>query len=436
MTNEASNTPIALTNTQRVLLACGAVVVALSVFVIGVGIGFGIGRWTAQQPTVAAAPVTEAAQSTSGRQQIESRFDIFWEAMDVLYRDYYGNLPSGNDATYAAVRGVVGELDDPNTSFLTPADAELFRTNLEGGFEGIGARVEWDAEHDTVRIVEPFENQPAWSANLRRGDLIVAVDGESVIGSDLTSAVQKIRGPKGSTVVLSIVREGENSDKPFDVEVVRDRVETPTVSTDRLGTDGAIAYVRLYTFNQNAGQLVRQAVEDAQADKAKALILDLRGNSGGLLREAIKVTSVFLDDAVVLHERFKDGAEEVHRTSETPVTTTLPLVVLVNEGSASASEIVAGALQDARRAQLVGVTTYGKGSVQLPQPLSDGSIMRVTIAHWFTPNDRTIDRTGLTPDIKVEMSDEQRTAGEDPQLDAALREVIKLVDERDATTVD
>jgi carboxyl-terminal processing protease len=254
--------------------------------------------------------------------------------------------------------------------------------------------VDWDENFDTARIVEPFENQPAWNAGLRRGDLILAIDGESIIGTDLTSAVARIRGTRGSIATLSILRppdEGESATEPFDVEVERATIESPTVTTEALGANGEIGYIRLYTFNENAGALVKQAVEDAVARGAQGLILDLRGNTGGLLREAVKVTSLFVGDTVVLNERFKDGAEEVYRSTGEPVTTDLPLVLLVNEGSASASEIVAGALQDSGRATMVGATTFGKGSVQIPQTLSDGSIMRVTIARWFTPNNRTID---------------------------------------------
>lgn len=419
---------VASRRSQGLLVGCVVILVAFSVFVIGAGVGFSAGRLSARSPldALAGAPINEGGASL--RDQLEQDFDLFWEAMDVLYGNFYGDLPASDDATYAAIRGIVNNLDDPNTSFLSPDEAEMFRTNISGSFEGIGARVDWDEDANTVRVVEPFENQPAWNAGVRRDDLILAVNGESVVGTDLTSAVQKIRGPKGSTATLTLLRPDYNDNQPFEIDVVRDRIETPTVTTDSLGETGEIAYVRLYIFNENAGQLVKQAVEDAVERDAKALIFDLRGNSGGLLREAVKVSSVFLEDQVVLNERFKNGDEEVYRTSGKPVIGDLPVVLLVNEGSASASEIVAGALQDAGRAKLIGATTFGKGSVQLPQTLSDGSIMRVTIARWFTPKDRTIDGAGLTPDIVVEFSDEQREAGEDPQLEAALQEIEKQLE--------
>jgi len=423
---------------NRILLGFAAVLVVLSFFAIGAGIGFGFGRLSAAGELGRSASSERSEASTTAqpsdrdlRADLDEEFDTFWEAMDVLYQNFYGELPDGDTATYDAIRGIVSNLDDPNTSFLSPDEAEVFRTNLTGSFEGIGARVDWDVDADTVRVVEPFENQPAWNAGVRRDDLILAVDGESVIGTDLNSAVSKIRGPKGSTVVLTILRFGENNNEPFEISVVRDTIESPTVSSDRFGTEatgeGAMAYVRLYTFNENAGTLIKQAIDDATDRKAKGIILDLRGNSGGLLREAVKISSLFLEDEVVLLERFKDGDEEIYRTTDEGTVTDLPMVVLVNEGTASASEIVAGALQDAERAPLIGSTTFGKGSVQLPEVLSDGSIMRVTIARWYTPNNRTIDGVGLVPDIDVALTDADREAGADPQLDRAILELEALI---------
>jgi carboxyl-terminal processing protease len=397
---------------RSLLIVILSIGVALVLFVGGLGVGFVAGRWGSA--TAAAGQARENGAAAALRAQ----FPIFWEAMDVLYRDYFGELPTPEDATYAAIRGVLSRLNDPNTAFMTPDEANFFRTNLQGSFEGIGARVDWDTTFNTVRIVEPFENQPAWKAGIRRDDLVTHVDNESIVGTDLTSAVEKIRGPKGTTVVLTIVRVGE--ERPFDVEVVRDRIEIPTIESDVVGGD--IAYIRLNTFNENAGKLVRDAVKAALQKNPSALIFDLRGNPGGLLKQAVEVASVFLPkDDTVLIERFADGREQIYKTEGEPVTVDLPMVVLVNEGSASASEIVAGAIQAQKRGQIVGATTFGKGSVQLPQTLSDGSILRVTIARWFTPDDRTIDGEGLAPDIVVELTDEDRQSQRDPQLDEAIK---------------
>ena len=409
---------------QPWLLAIVAVVLLAAVFGLGMGFGYGIGRQTAVAS--GAAPTAGGRTGAAGcvddgsvQAQLCPHFGIYWEAMELLYRDYYGELPAPEDVAAGAIRGVLDLVDDPNTSFLAPHEAEYFRTSLEGAFDGIGARVGWDAEADTLVITEPFENQPAWKAGLRRNDLILEVNGTSLAGMKLDEAVRLIRGPKGTDVALTVRRPGQPT--PFVVRVIRDRIEIPTISTDMLGEAGDIAYIRLNAFNENAGQLVREAVRTALQREPRGMILDLRGNTGGLLREAVKVASVFIEDAVVLHERFNDGTVETYRTfGEAAVPPDLPLVVLVNESSASASEIVAGALQDAERAVLIGATTYGKGSVQLPHTLSNGAILRVTVARWYTPNNRTIDGVGLTPDQVVEATDEMGQQTPDLQLQAAL----------------
>lgn len=406
---------------QPLLLICGALLAIGATFWSGAGLGYGIGRWSAGRsfwPADLPSSVVETGPPINAHAALDPKFALFWEAMDLVYQDFYGGVPDAQKATYDAIRGVVNDLGDPNTSFLTPQEANFFRANIEGSFDGIGARVGLNKAANTLEISEPFENQPAWKAGLRRGDLILAIDGISIVGVKLNDAVAKIRGPKGSKIVFTVQRKGV--EQPLTIEVVRDRIETPTISTDSLGQNGEIAYVRLFGFNQNAGQLVRQAIEDALRHKPRALIFDLRSNPGGLLHEAVKIVSIFLQDQTVLLERLSDGKTQTYTTEGNALTTDLPMVVLVNEGSASASEIVAGALQDSGRARLLGTKTYGKGSVQLPYTLSDGSILRVTIAHWFTPKNRTIHGMGLMPDTVVEMTNAAHEAGQDPQLDAAV----------------
>ncbi len=401
---------------QRPWLSAATLLMVLGlVFALGMTFGYGWGRSVAQ----AAGPTASIGEESrvSAKIAFYPAFELYWEAMDLLYRDFNGTLPTPEEATYGAIRGVVGLLDDPHTSFLTPDEADFFRSNLEGSFEGIGARVAWDEETDTLLITEPFENQPAWTAGLRRSDLILAVDGESLVGTSVSDAVRLIRGPKGSEIELTVQR-GDGD--PFILTVRRDVITIPTIATDSLGADGKIAYIKLNAFSENAGTLVREAMRNALQREPHAIIFDLRGNSGGLLREAVKVTSIFVQDEVVLLERFNDGRVESYPTTDRAVAADLPMVVLVNEGSASASEIVAGALQDIGRATVMGTVTYGKGSVQLPNNLSNGAMMRVTIARWYTPKDRTIDGVGLTPDVEVKISDAERDAGSDPQLDAAL----------------
>ena len=385
------------------LTGCAILLVSALIFSIGSGIGFYIGRMSSPAETAGSAVIA----AETGRALAPEDLGIFWEAMDLLEEDFYGELPSPNERSYGAIHGVLKTLGDQNTGFLTPDEAASFMEGIEGSFEGIGALVEWAEDEGAIRIVEPFEDQPAWNAGIRRGDLIIAINGQDVADlSNLHEAINRIKGPKGTEVHLTVRRDG--LDDPLEVPVTRDTIDVPVVESERYGDDDEFAYVHLKRFSADAGAKLRAELEDLLTDETQGLIFDLRGNPGGLLREAIKVTSVFLEDERVLIERFSDGTEEIYNTEGGAlVPDDLPLVVLVNQGSASASEIVAGALQDVERAPLVGVTTYGKGSVQLPHTLSDESLLRVTIALWYTPSDRSINATGLEPDIVVERTNEQ-----------------------------
>lgn len=412
-------------NVTRIGVAgCVLVLVAALAFSVGSGVGFLIGRMgepaTAQAPAESNGEAGPAAETAAERNLSPDDMDIFWEAMELLERDFFGELPSPRARSYGAINGVLDLLDDPNTSFLTPEEATSFLESMDGTFEGIGATVEWAEDLGAVRIIEPFENQPAWNAGLRRNDLVVEIDGEAVADmSNLSEAISKIKGPRGTDVRLTVRRAGR--EEPFEIVVTRDVIQIPIVFSERLGENGEIAYVRLSRFSDDAGRKLRDVIDELLADDPKGLIFDLRGNPGGLLREAVQVSSIFLEDERVLIERFSDGTEQIYDTEGgSLVPDDLPLVVLVDEGSASASEIVAGAIQDVGRAVLVGTTTFGKGSVQLPHQLSDNSLMRVTIARWFTPADRSIDGTGLEPDIVIEITNEQIENDEDPQLDRAL----------------
>ena len=398
------------------LTGCAILLVSALIFSIGSGIGFYIGRMSSPAETAGSAVIA----AETGRALAPEDLGIFWEAMDLLEEDFYGELPSPNERSYGAIRGVLDTLDDQNTGFLTPTEATRFLESIEGSFEGIGALVEWAEDEGAIRIVEPFEDQPAWNAGIRRGDLIIAINGQDVADlSNLNEAINRIKGPKGTEVHLTVRRDG--LDDPLEVPVTRDTIDIPVVESERYGDNDEFAYVHLKRFSADAGAKLRAELEDLLTDETQGLIFDLRGNPGGLLREAIKVTSVFLEDERVLIERFSDGTEEIYNTEGGAlVPDDLPLVVLVNWGSASASEIVAGALQDVERAPLVGVTTFGKGSVQLPHTLSDESLLRVTIALWYTPSDRSINATGLEPDIVVELTNAQSDNEEDPQLDRAI----------------
>jgi carboxyl-terminal processing protease len=339
---------------------------------------------------------------------------VLREVWSLIDTEFYGELPTPAERAYAAIRGMLDTLDDDYTSFSEPSIAEIRREDASGSFEGIGAFVGTN-EDNILEIVEPFKGSPAHEAGLLPGDLVLAVDGQSVIGYALFDAIALIRGPEGSEVTLTIQRRDA---EPFDVTIVRARLDIPIVESEML--EGSIAYVRLTSFDAQATMQLEAALEELFSQDATALILDLRGNPGGFLDQAVHVADLFLGEGLILIERRGDGDEIEFPSTENGLAQDIPLVVLVNGGSASASEIVAGAIQDRGRAILIGETTFGKGSVQLLHTLSDGSELRVTIARWFTPNDKAIRGEGLAPDIQVPFTPEDAEAGRDPQLDQAI----------------
>jgi carboxyl-terminal processing protease len=345
-------------------------------------------------------------------------FDLFWEAWDLIQQDYYGDLPTEEEMTYGAIRGAVNTLGDPFTAFIEPETATINREDDSGTFEGIGAYV--SMRDGRLVIVSTFRDQPAEEAGLRRGDIVLQVDDTPIENMSIYEAIALIRGPAGTLVQLTVLREGE---EPFEVEVTRARIDIPVVESE-LREDG-IAYVQMFDFSTDASEKLKGTVQEMLGQEVQGLILDLRGNPGGWLHEAVLTAGLFLPkDDLILIERLKDGTERPFRTSEQPTAPDIPMVVLVDGGSASASEIVAGALQDQGRATLIGEKTFGKGSVQIPHQLSNGAELRVTIARWFTPNDRAIHGEGLEPDITVELSTEDFEAGLDPQLDRAAQYLL------------
>lgn len=345
----------------------------------------------------------------------EEALQVLQQVWNLVETEFYGELPSPEERAYGAIRGMLETLDDDYTSFLEPSIAEINRADASGAFEGIGALVRMN-EEDILEIVRPFEGQPADEAGLLPGDRVLAVDGQSITGYGIYEAITLIRGPEGTQVTLTIQRGAET--EPFDVTIVRARIDIPIVESEML--QGNIGYITLFDFSAQATAQLEDAIQQLLDQGATALILDLRGNPGGFLDQAVRVADLFLDEGVILIERSSDGHEREFTSTDEGIAQDIPLVVLVNNGSASASEIVAGAIQDRARAPLIGETTFGKGSVQLPHTLSDGSELRVTIARWFTPNDRAIHGAGLIPDIEVLLTPEDAQAERDPQLERAI----------------
>jgi carboxyl-terminal processing protease len=378
-------------------------------------------------PTVTPAPSPAAAgtdakpTAPTSNASNEDLLDeaLFREVWGLLKKQFYGDLPAGKEITYDAIRGLVERLGDEHTAFVDPKTAELFNSDMQGSFEGIGAQVEL-AEGGGVRLRYLFPDQPAVKSGLQAGDVILAVDGKDITKLSLLEAIGMIRGPRNTEVVLTIRRAQE---KPLDITVVRDRIEIPVVETKTLG-DGKIEYVSLSEFSSIAPGRLAEAVNTALAKKPAGLVLDLRGNPGGLLDASVRIGSYFVPSGPIVLERTKDGSEKTYDRQGRYLLGDTPLVVLVDGGSASASEIVAGAIQDAGTGVLIGDTTFGKGSVQLPNALSDGSQLRVTIARWFTPKNRGIHGAGLEPDIKVPITPEDVAASRDPQLDRAVQYLL------------
>jgi len=283
------------------------------------------------------------------------------------------------------------------------------------GYSGIGAWVNTEGEYLT--IAEPMKGSPAETAGLKSGDQIIAIDGVDMVGTLPELARQKVLGEAGTQVILTIMREGV--EEPFDIPVTRAQITIP--STEYRMLDNDLAYLRLNAFSNATSEEIHSALQELLAQNPQGLILDLRYNSGGYLDAAIQVGSEFLPDGVVAYEEYGDGTRDTFNVTGDGIATEIPMVVLVNDWSASASELVAGALQDRGRAQLVGVTTYGKGTVQNWIPLSDNEgAVRVTIARWLTPNGRNVTETGITPDLEVIISDADAQAGVDTQLNQAI----------------
>lgn len=365
--------------------------------------------------------VQQSPQIIFSDEDVPPEFKVFWEAWAFIEQEFYGEIPAEQDRIYGAVRGMVNAFGDENTAFIEPGRAAIFREDVSGSFEGIGAAVRMD-ELGRLVIAEPFAGRPAAEAGVLRGDVVIAVDGTSLQGLSLYEAIGLIRGPAGSTVVLTIFRDG--IDEPFEVPVVRARIEIEVVGSERLAGD--IGYVRLTEFSRGATGKMAEAIKALNSEgPLKGLVLDLRDNPGGLLDESIFVSSQFIDEGVITIERLKGDEDQKFEAQAGGVAPDVPLVVLVNRGSASASEIVAGAIQENGRGTVLGEQTFGKGTVQIPHTLSDGSELRVTIAEWLTPGGKQISGEGIVPDVYVERTQEDFVEGRDPQLDRAVEYLLE-----------
>ncbi len=371
------------------------------------------------------APSAESlAQQAGTPADSGGSFAGFWEAWRTIQFGDAQLVGTYEDLMHAALRSMVEALGDPHTAFMDPNQVQQSNIQLEGEYDGIGAFV--DTTTEFVTIIAPMEGSPAERAGLKPGDMVIAVDGEDMTSVPGDAVINRILGPAGSPVVLTIQREDEP--QPFDVEVIREHISVPSVQGEIL--EGNIAYVQLFTFGSNSVTELHDKLVDLLAENPKGLILDLRNNGGGFLNTAVSITSEFITSGIVLYEEYGDGTRDEYSAFSGGIATDIYLVVLVNQGTASASEILAGAIQDYERGLLVGETTFGKGSVQQPVSLSnDQGALRITVAHFLTPDERLIHGVGLTPEVVVVLTDEDFDNDLDPQLDRA----IELINENAGT---
>jgi len=347
-------------------------------------------------------------------------FSVFWEAWQMIKDKYVkaDELDSQN-LVYGAVRGLVGSLEDQNSVFMAPSDAKKFNEDIAGEFSGIGAEI--GIRNDQLVIIAPLKGTPAEKAGLKPMDKILKIGDKSTDGLIVDEAVKLIRGLKGTTVILTVLRQ--NWDKPKEIPIIRDTIQIPTLDWEI--KDGNIAYFHLYNFYEQAPLLFYQAVVKTSLSAPKGIILDLRNNPGGYLEASVNLAGWFLEKGkIVVSEKFRSGEKEEFKSYGSGFLKDLPIVVLVNEGSASASEILAGALRDNRGVKLIGKKSFGKGTVQELQTLKDGSMVKITVAYWLLPKGHQIEKNGLVPDYEVDLTEEDIKTNKDPQLEKAM-EILK-----------
>ncbi len=359
----------------------------------------------------------EAREAAMNGDKESFDFNLYFEVWNTIKSNHVDkNKIKDIDLFYGSLEGLAEASGDPYTTFMTPTLTKEFFEDLSGTFEGIGAEI--GLRDDFVTVVAPLEGMPAEKAGLRAGDKIYAINGESALGLTVTEAVKKIRGPKDTEVTLTIIRGDE---KPFDIKIIRGQIFVASVKTEMKDN---IYIIRVSNFNEDTEALFNKAVLEAIAKKPQGIVLDLRNNPGGYLETAVNIASDWIKEGPIVAEQYGENRRSEHASTGKARLADFPTVVLINEGSASASEIVAGALRDYKKATIVGAQSFGKGSVQTIADLSDGSSLKVTIAHWLTPAGDFINEKGIEPNVIVELTEEDIEADRDPQLDKAF-EILK-----------
>jgi carboxyl-terminal processing protease len=370
------------------------------------------------------APTSATDPQATTPTELQSLFAPFWEAWDIVHTQYVEQPVDDVALMQGAIRGMMDTLGDEHTFYMDPQLYADEAQVMQGEYEGIGAYVDLDGEYLT--IVSPIAGSPAELAGLHPGDKVIAIDGQDMTGIPPEEVRLKVLGPEGSEVKLTVQRDGDA--EPLEFVIRRARITIHSAEGKML--EDGIAYVDINMFGDKTTEELRATLENLMKQDPRGMIIDLRNNPGGYLNTAIEVSSEFIEEGIIMYEQYGDGRRDQYEALGNGQATDIPIVVLINEGSASASEILAGALQDYERATLVGEKSYGKGSVQNLQPLSNNQgAARVTIAKWLTPKERAIDHVGLQPDVYVEMIPEDfaSESEQDPQLDAAVETLNAII---------
>lgn len=402
-----------ISSTKKFALVFSAVVVLGLSFFSGLLVGIDREQQFASVKSLPAGAVDENSEGID--------FSLFWDAWNIINDKYVAkNGVNDQDKVYGAISGLVASLDDPYTVFFPPKEAEYFESEVRGKFEGVGMEI--GVRGDILTVIAPLKNTPAEKAGIQSGDKILKIDETNTFGLTIEESVDLIRGESGTPVLLTVVREGVDS--PMEIEIIRDTIDIPTLNTEK--RDDGVFVIELYNFSGGSSVLFKNALREFIESGYNKLIIDLRNNPGGFLEASIDMASWFIKAGKpIVREVPRSGKEKVYRSKGYNIfNDSLKLAVLINQGSASASEIFAGALSEYGKAILVGAKSFGKGSVQELLDMSGGTSIKVTIARWFTPNGVSISKNGLTPGFPVEVTLEDLEEGRDPQLEKAV-ELLK-----------
>ncbi|MDA1334627.1 MAG: S41 family peptidase [bacterium] len=390
-------------------------IILLAVLVIGASFSSGVFFGYNSRPEVEWISGVLNKDTPDGRKEVD--FGAFWKAWQVLEDKHIGEEEIDREKlVWGAIQGMVNSIDDPYTVFFPPRDLEDFNTEIKGEFSGIGAEI--GIRQEILTVISPLKDSPAEQAGLAAGDKILKIADEFTNNMTLDDAVHNIRGERGTKIILTVARA--NVDEPFEVEITRDRIKLPIIDTEE--KEGGIFLIQLYSFSERSHIEFGQAVQEYFNSDSTKLIVDLRNNPGGFFSSAVDIASWFVPEGeIIAREEFREGEPTLYKSSGRGALENVPTVILINQGSASASEILAGALQEHGKATLIGQQTFGKGSVQQLQTITTEpeTSLKVTIARWLTPNGLSISKQGLTPDIEVKFT-EDTPKGTDPQLERAI----------------